>query len=168
VPDHGPGLHVALVGYGYAGKTFHAPLINATEGLDILVVTSSDAGKVHADLPSVDVVSDAKRAIDDARIDLVVIASPNATHAPNHFHLISPKHANSRSWQPAATGRFPSFTTVDGIATFLASRMRSSAEWSATSRTLNRTSTVFDPSHAIAGGSARASAADFGTTLARI
>lgn len=82
MPDHGPGLRVALIGYGYAGKTFHAPLINATEGLHILVVASSDAGKVHADLPSVDVVSDAQRAIDDARIDLVVIASPNATHAP--------------------------------------------------------------------------------------
>jgi predicted dehydrogenase len=26
-------LHVGLIGYGYAGQTFHAPLIRATPGL---------------------------------------------------------------------------------------------------------------------------------------
>lgn len=75
-------LRVALIGYGYAGKTFHAPLIAATDGLAMVVVASGDAGKVHADLPDIDVASDARAAIDDPRVDLVVIASPNATHAP--------------------------------------------------------------------------------------
>jgi predicted dehydrogenase len=46
------------------------------------VVCSRDAGKVHADLPEVDVVADPLRAVDDERIDLVVIASPNDSHAP--------------------------------------------------------------------------------------
>lgn len=73
---------VALIGYGYAGKTFHAPLIAATPGLELAVVASSDPGKVHADLPAVGVVADPLRAIADDRIDLVVIASPNDSHAP--------------------------------------------------------------------------------------
>lgn len=73
---------VALIGYGYAGRTFHAPLLAATPRLELTVVASRDAGKVHADLPDVEVVADPLRAIEDARIDLVVIASPNDSHAP--------------------------------------------------------------------------------------
>lgn len=73
---------VALIGYGYAGRTFHAPLIAATAGLELARVASGDAGKVHADLPDVEVVGDPLRAIADDRIDLVVIASPNDSHAP--------------------------------------------------------------------------------------
>jgi len=73
---------VALIGYGYAGRTFHAPLIAATPRLELTVVASRDAGKVHADLPEVEVAADPLRAIEDARIELVVIASPNDSHAP--------------------------------------------------------------------------------------
>lgn len=75
-------LGVALIGYGYAGRTFHAPLIGATPGLRLAVVVSGDAGKVHADLPDVTVVADAHAAIGDPRVDIVVIATPNDTHAP--------------------------------------------------------------------------------------
>jgi predicted dehydrogenase len=35
-------INVGLVGYGFASKTFHAPLIQATEGLDLVAVSSSD------------------------------------------------------------------------------------------------------------------------------
>jgi predicted dehydrogenase len=73
---------VALIGYGYAGRTFHAPLIAATPRLELAVVASRDAGKVHADLPEVEVVADPLRAVDDGRIDLVVIASPSDSHTP--------------------------------------------------------------------------------------
>jgi predicted dehydrogenase len=78
----GEALRVALVGYGLAGRVFHAPLINATPGLALHTVVSSDAGKVHADLPEVGIVSDPQIAFDYSAIDLVVIASPNVTHAP--------------------------------------------------------------------------------------
>lgn len=76
-----PPLQLALVGYGLAGKVFHAPLIAATPGLILHTVVSSDADKVHADLPDVHVVGEARTAFVDPAIDLVVIASPNATHA---------------------------------------------------------------------------------------
>ena len=48
-----PTLNVALVGYGYAGKTFHAPLIAHTPGFHLHTVVSSDQQKVLADLPQV-------------------------------------------------------------------------------------------------------------------
>ena len=73
---------VALVGYGYAGRTFHAPLIRATTGLELRVVVSGDPAKVRADHPNLAVVRDADEALDRPDIDLVVVATPNDTHAP--------------------------------------------------------------------------------------
>ncbi len=72
---------VALVGYGFAGKTFHAPLIEATPGLALVMIASRDAAKVHRDLPAVEVIADPLQAVAADRVDLVVVASPNATHA---------------------------------------------------------------------------------------
>ncbi len=77
---HGGDVRVALIGYGYAGKTFHAPLITSVPGLALRVVVSSDAAKVHADLPGVRVAGTPVEAYTDATVDLVVIASPNDTH----------------------------------------------------------------------------------------
>lgn len=75
-------LNVALVGYGYVGRVFHAPLIAHTPGLRLHTVVSGDAGKVQADLPGMRVVAEAEAAFADDAIDLVVIAAPNAVHAP--------------------------------------------------------------------------------------
>ncbi|ULU25681.1 oxidoreductase [Dyella terrae] len=69
-------LRVALIGYGFAGKTFHAPLIRSVPGLALSTVVSRDAAKVHADLPDVDVVASADVALADPQLDVVVIASP--------------------------------------------------------------------------------------------
>lgn len=75
-------IAVGLIGYGFVAKTFHAPLISAVDGLDLQVIVSSDAAKVHADLPAVSVSSTAGDLLTDPSIDLVVIATPNETHAP--------------------------------------------------------------------------------------
>lgn len=50
-------IRVGLVGFGYASKTFHAPLIGGTPGMALKAVASSDADKVHADWPGVKVMS---------------------------------------------------------------------------------------------------------------
>ena len=76
-------FRVALIGYGYAGKTFHAPLINTTPGLTLVAVGSSQQASVQADLgDAIDVSADYQAVIQRADIDLVVIASPNDSHAP--------------------------------------------------------------------------------------
>lgn len=72
----------ALVGYGFVGKTFHAPLIAATPGLVLHTVVSSDPAKVLADHPDVKVAPDLDAALADPEIDLVVIATPDPLHAP--------------------------------------------------------------------------------------
>ncbi|CAN5266533.1 oxidoreductase [soil metagenome] len=74
-------LNVALVGYGFAGKTFHAPLIDACADLNLHTIVSSRASDVLADWPCVAVVTDLAAALADPAIDLVVIATPDALHA---------------------------------------------------------------------------------------
>jgi predicted dehydrogenase len=75
---------VGLIGYGLAGAVFHAPLIEATEGLDLAAVVTSDPGRqarARAAHPAADVVSSAAElwALEP---DLVVVAAPNRAHAP--------------------------------------------------------------------------------------
>jgi len=71
---------VALIGYGYAGRTFHAPLIRRTPGLELAVVCSSRAERVRADLPDIPIVSSPDDACAMPSIDLVVIATPHDSH----------------------------------------------------------------------------------------
>lgn len=80
-PANPTTIRVGLIGYGYAGKNFHAPLIQAIPGLALAAVASSDAAKVHRDLPMVEVIGDPSMLIASEAIDLVVIATPNVTHA---------------------------------------------------------------------------------------
>jgi predicted dehydrogenase len=77
-----PPLRVGLVGYGYAGKTFHAPLIAGVPGLQLAAVSSRDAARVHADWPGVEVLADPRALVQRPDLDLVVIASPNDSHFP--------------------------------------------------------------------------------------
>ncbi|MFP2928271.1 oxidoreductase [Pyxidicoccus sp. 3LG] len=75
-------IRVALLGFGFAGRTFHAPLIRSVAGLELRVVASSQAEAVRAAIPDVTVVASAQEAATHADVDLVVIATPNASHAP--------------------------------------------------------------------------------------
>jgi predicted dehydrogenase len=75
-------IRVALIGYGYAGRTFHAPLIRATPGLELAAVSSSRPDRVHADLPGIPVVTAPEEIFGLPAVELVVIATPNDTHAP--------------------------------------------------------------------------------------
>ncbi|HHR0988240.1 TPA: oxidoreductase [Klebsiella oxytoca] len=86
-------INIALIGYGFVGKTFHAPLIQSIEGLNLAIVASRDEEKVKRDLPDVTVIASPEAAIQHPDVDLVVIASPNATHAPlARLALNSGKH----------------------------------------------------------------------------
>jgi len=79
MPD---SVRVALVGYGFAGQTFHAPLIRSVPGLQLAVVVSSNPDRVRNDIPEAIVEPRLERALDHENIDLVVVATPNQTHVP--------------------------------------------------------------------------------------
>jgi len=72
-------IRVALVGYGFVGRTVHAPLIEATPGLRLAIVASRQREIVLSELAAVE-VTDPDTAFAHENIDLVVIASPNDSH----------------------------------------------------------------------------------------
>lgn len=86
-------VKTALVGYGYAGKTIHAPLIAAAKGLELSLIVSSRPADVMADWPDMTVAPDLATALANPEIELVVIATPNDLHAPQaHEALDTGKH----------------------------------------------------------------------------
>lgn len=75
--DH---IRVGLIGYGYSGATFHAPLIAVAKELKLSRIASSDPERVRQLFPEVAAVTHAADLIRAADVDLVVIATPNALH----------------------------------------------------------------------------------------
>jgi predicted dehydrogenase len=71
---------VALIGFGYAGRVFHAPLITATPGL-VLTVLGTRRPSEETDYAGVAAVSDPLAAARHPAADLVVVATPNDSHA---------------------------------------------------------------------------------------
>jgi predicted dehydrogenase len=74
-------IRVGLIGYGFAGKTFHAPLIQSVPGLALSVIGSSKREIVGAKYPCA-LVCSAEEVPNHPDVDLVVIASPNESHFP--------------------------------------------------------------------------------------
>lgn len=78
-------LRVAILGYGLAGSTFHAPLIAATAGLSVAAIVTGDderAARARAAHPDADVLDHAERVWEQAdRFDVAVIAAPSVSRA---------------------------------------------------------------------------------------
>ncbi|MET9224753.1 Gfo/Idh/MocA family oxidoreductase [Lentzea sp. NPDC003310] len=76
-------MRTALVGYGLGGAAFHAPFIEATEGLDLSAVVTSNPkrqAEVAARYPNARLLSSLDEVWTGA-FDLVVITTPNRFHA---------------------------------------------------------------------------------------
>lgn len=84
-------IRVGLIGYGYSGATFHAPLIAVAKGLKLSRIASSNPERVRQLFPDVAAVTHAGDLIRAADVDLVVIATPNALH---HTLAIDALNAN--------------------------------------------------------------------------
>jgi predicted dehydrogenase len=75
-------VNVALVGFGRAGRVFHAPLISHIEGLRLAAIASSRPDDARKAYPDARAYATPDQAFDDPVIDLVVIATPNDLHFP--------------------------------------------------------------------------------------
>jgi predicted dehydrogenase len=85
-------IHVALAGYGFAGRTFHAPLIQSVAGLRLHRIVSTDPARVAAEYPDIPVVS-YDDILADGSVDLIVIATPHRAHAQMaHRAIAAGKH----------------------------------------------------------------------------
>jgi len=86
-------LNAALIGYGYAGRTFHAPLLAHTPGLRLAAIYSSKPEQVRVDWPQTRAFDQIDALLADPELDLVVIATPNDSHFPlAHRALLAGKH----------------------------------------------------------------------------
>lgn len=72
-------MNTALIGYGLAGKVFHAPLIDSVKTLNLKMILSSREEEIKSKFPNVKVIESIEDALVD-EIDLVVIATPNHLH----------------------------------------------------------------------------------------
>ncbi|MFL5981926.1 MAG: Gfo/Idh/MocA family oxidoreductase [Gaiellaceae bacterium] len=76
------GLRAGVAGYGLAGSVFHAPLIDAVDGLELAAVMTRSperAEQARAAYPGVAVVEALDALLE--QVDVLVVASPNASHA---------------------------------------------------------------------------------------
>jgi len=74
-------IRTGLIGYGTAGAVFHAPLIAAASGLRLAAVASRRMNEIARDFPEAKAYENPQSLIDDPDIELVVVATPNETHA---------------------------------------------------------------------------------------
>ncbi|KVO28674.1 oxidoreductase [Burkholderia ubonensis] len=75
-------LRIGLMGFGFAGATFHAPVIAASGRTQVAAIATGQPDRARAAYPDARIVADldALLALDD--IECVVIATPNDTHFP--------------------------------------------------------------------------------------
>lgn len=74
-------VRVGMIGFGQAGGLLHAPLIAVVPRLRVTRVVTRRVGQVHGRFPDAAVSSVVEEVLDDPDIDLVVVTTPNATHA---------------------------------------------------------------------------------------
>ncbi len=75
-------IEVGLVGFGLAGRAFHAPVIRAVPGLHLAAIVQRSGSEAAAKYPDVRIVRSLDELLSIAEIRLVVIATPNETHYP--------------------------------------------------------------------------------------
>ncbi|WP_374008655.1 Gfo/Idh/MocA family oxidoreductase [Leifsonia sp. LS-T14] len=78
--SEGSPLRVGLIGYGVAGRVFHAPFLAADPLFELAAVVTSQADRLAADHPSAVAVPDVDALLAQPGLDLVVVASPTPWH----------------------------------------------------------------------------------------
>ncbi len=73
-------LRVGLVGFGMAGRVFHAPLISSVDGLELAAVLERHTDQASQRYPGIHTYRALEDLLADASIDLVVVATPSGTH----------------------------------------------------------------------------------------
>lgn len=73
-------LRAGLVGFGMAGRVFHAPLISSVEGLELAAIVERHGDQAAQRYPGTTIYRSLEELLADASIDLVVVATPTGTH----------------------------------------------------------------------------------------
>ena len=75
-------IDVGLIGYGLAGRSFHAPVIRAVPGLRLAAILERTGNDAAEKYPDVRIVRTLDELLAIKEIRLIVIATPNDSHFP--------------------------------------------------------------------------------------
>ncbi|MET3566756.1 putative dehydrogenase [Leifsonia sp. 563] len=73
-------IRVGLIGYGVAGRVFHAPFLAADPAFELAAVVTSRTDRLAADHPGATAVPDVDALLAHPGLGLVVVASPTPLH----------------------------------------------------------------------------------------
>jgi len=73
-------IRAGLVGFGLAGKVFHAPLISAVEGLEFAAVVERKSRNAEAAFPGITTYTSLESMLGDTTLELIVVATPDNYH----------------------------------------------------------------------------------------
>lgn len=69
-----------VLGYGFSGKVFHCPFIEAHEDFSLKTVVSRSSDQPLKDYPFIELTRDYEEMLDDEDIELVVVTTPSHLH----------------------------------------------------------------------------------------
>lgn len=73
-------INVGIIGFGLSGRYFFSPFINTIEGFKLSYIVSSQSSLINSIYPEATVLPSIDELLKAEGLDLVVVASPNATH----------------------------------------------------------------------------------------
>ncbi len=75
-----PPIRTAILGFGLAGRVFHAPFVTAVPGLHLTAIVQRSGDSAAQAYPHATILRSVDDAIANPDIDLIVVATPNDTH----------------------------------------------------------------------------------------
>jgi scyllo-inositol 2-dehydrogenase (NADP+) len=73
-------INVGLIGFGLAGRVFHAPLIHANPNLRLTHILERTGDEAQKKYPQAKIVRDLNSLLRDSSVELIVVATPNTSH----------------------------------------------------------------------------------------
>jgi predicted dehydrogenase len=73
-------IGVAVIGFGLAGKVFHAPFVSAVPGLRLEAIVQRKGDEASKAYPKARILRSVDEALKDTAVQLIVVGTPNETH----------------------------------------------------------------------------------------
>ena len=86
------GIRTGVIGFGLAGRVFHAPFVHAARGLDLAAVVQRSGDEAAQAFPGAAIFRSAEELF-RSDVELIVVGTPNSTHVPlARAALLAGKH----------------------------------------------------------------------------
>jgi predicted dehydrogenase len=73
-------IGVAVIGFGLAGKVFHAPFVSAVPGLKLEAIVQRKGDEAARAYPKARILRSVDEALKNSAVQLIVVGTPNETH----------------------------------------------------------------------------------------